>query len=64
MSGIVARRQLLEAANALVKTNAPELEHYEALLAAVASVCFYDTSTPCKCVLVTEESVEAAERAK
>lgn len=51
-SSVVARRQLIEAAQKLAKTNSVEPEHYEALLLAVAAVYSIDTGAECDCVLI------------
>lgn len=48
---VVTRRKLLEAAQALAKTNAPTIEHYQVLLLAVAQVYAADTGMQCECVI-------------
>lgn len=48
---VATRRKLIEAAQALAKTNAPTIEHYQALLLAVAQLYTADTDMECECVI-------------
>lgn len=48
---VVNRRLLLEAAQALAKTNQPSIEHYENMVHAIAKVYSDDTGMECDCVI-------------
>lgn len=48
MSSAPARRQLAEVVQALVKTNAPTTEHYEAVCRALEAVASQDFGIPIK----------------
>lgn len=52
---IALRRRLIETAQALAKSNAPTLEHYENMLNAVADIFADDTSIKCECVIRTKK---------
>jgi hypothetical protein len=61
MSGIVNRRVLMEAAQRLVKANAPDLEDYMAVSNALAQVMTDDMGVPCRLVLrVSQQDIERA----
>ncbi|NOV28147.1 hypothetical protein E5S69_32200 [Cupriavidus necator] len=51
MGAIAERRELMEATQALVKTNAPTAEHYDRLMAALSAVATHDIGRPIKAVL-------------
>ncbi len=51
MSSAPNRRMLLEAVQALVKTNAPSTEHYEAICSALEKVAAQDFGIPIKVIL-------------
>ena len=55
MSSVAARRMLMEAARELTKTNAPAMDHYVAVLDAIATVFSYDTGISCKAVLIKDK---------
>ncbi|MGE5623106.1 MAG: hypothetical protein ACM3WS_08125 [Bacillota bacterium] len=48
---VADRRRLIEAAQALAKTNSPSIIHYENMLLAIAKVYAADTGTECDCVI-------------
>lgn len=54
-----ARRELIEAAQALAKVRTPELEHYQALLTAIATVWTYDTGVEVDCLIRRKEPLAA-----
>jgi len=49
---VAARRELLAATQDLVKTNKPDAEHYNRVLAALAAVVTDDIGVPLQAVLV------------
>lgn len=50
-AGTVARRELLVAAQALVKAREPELSHFEAVTQALAQILTDELTIQCKVVL-------------
>ena len=64
MSAIANRRKLAEAAQALVKTNRPEMAHYEAVATALAQVFTDDTCINCQCILRWDGSAAEAQQRK
>ena len=59
MSSAPARRALAEAVNALVKTNQPTTDHYEAICKALETVAAQDFGIPIKVKLAGDFSEEA-----
>jgi len=55
VSPIANRRELIEAAQALAKTNAPLPEHYVAMINALVKVYKDDTGMSCECILRVKE---------
>jgi len=51
VSPIANRRELIEAAQALAKTNAPDKEHYLRVTLALANVYSDDIGAPGECIL-------------
>ncbi|WP_440105659.1 hypothetical protein [Acidovorax sp. BL-A-41-H1] len=56
MSSAPARRALAEAVQALVKTNAPTTDHYEAVCKALGAVAADDMGVPVQVVLKADFS--------
>jgi hypothetical protein len=56
MSAMANRRELIEAAQALAKTNAPLPEHYGAMIDALLKVYRDDTGMSCECILRVKEN--------
>lgn len=50
MNNVVARRALLEAVNALVRTNDPTSEHYAAVQNALSVVASHDYGVPLEAI--------------
>lgn len=62
---VVARRELLAATHELVKTNKPDAEHYNRLMAALSEVASEDMGRPVKAVLaVTKATLDAMSASK
>jgi wyosine [tRNA(Phe)-imidazoG37] synthetase (radical SAM superfamily) len=61
MRDVANRRELLAATQALVKTNAPDAEHYNRLMTALSAVASEDIGRPIKAVLaVTRDELNRA----